>query len=105
MHADKSTFKDTLEKVLSELRESKHATTEKTPFELMFGKKQNTISINLKHVLDGRRLIAKGHWRSGPEKSYNHLATRDSESDTDDDFPLIALEANKQAKRKQTKQQ
>ena len=79
--------------MLSELRECKHATTEKTPYELLFGRKSNTTFSNLKNVLDSRRLLEKGHWRSERESSHNHLTSRDSESDTDDEVPLITLKA------------
>ncbi len=89
------TFKDTLDRVLSELRECNHATTGKTPYELLFGRKPNTTFSNLKNVLDNRRLLAKGHWRSGRESSNDHLTARDSESDTDDEVPLISLKANR----------
>ncbi len=88
------TFKDTLDKVLSELRECNHATTDKTPYEFLFGRKPNTTFSNLKNVLDSRRLLAKGHWRSGRESSYDHIAVRNSESDTDEEVPLISLKAN-----------
>ncbi len=77
-----------LHKVLWDLRISRHATTQQSPFFRLFGRDPNTTFSNFSYVLDSRRLLKKGNWHQTEIASPNLLTDRDSESDTDpEDIP------------------
>ncbi len=73
--------------VLNVIRVCVNATAGCSPYTRFFGRPPATKISNFWSVLDPRRVLQKGHWRQMKTASSNHLASRDSESDTDPDSP------------------
>ena len=93
---NQTTFRENVENILLDIRSCKNATTDKTPYELLFAREKNSVLSNLVNLLDARRLLKKGHWRHGREASYHHVTDRDSESDTNlEEEAFIQIVPNK----------